>query len=615
MAGSAHWCGRWRALLLAVGVGLAPATARAILADVSIAVDMFGINVTYTFEVRDRAGTVLDSGTVAAGTSGSCLAAAKIVAAINPTPADITITNQSPGICTSTDGGDVRVLITLCLPVELAVCSGGGPCSSGDVLGPAPKSVGNLTFTKSTSPVLSPGDIGHVVVLMMENRSFDHSLGWVPNANAMQSNTYNTRADGNGTNHSTFPLAPDYQGCDYKDPNHSYEGGRCEWNGGDADGWLFDHDNPEEGCSTGNDVYSIGYYQEDEAILAFYSDLAAGWLVLDNYFAPVMAGTWPNKIYQYAADTDRLATGDLTPADFVPECKSNSSAEHATLPTIFDLLDTAGKTARYYYTDVPLVALWGTKYQEISKLLPEFFADAANGTLPDVAFIDPQFLVESRGTSRDDHPKADIRAGQSFMNDIYQALVSSDNWNDTVFVINHDEWGGFFDHVDPRAANGGQDPPTAPCQAKIDLDEPGLRGFRVPAFVMSPWAPRGHVDGGLFDHASILRMIEWNWGLGHLTVRDQNAHNLAEALCATPDQSKPTVAAPDWSLSPACMPIDPGGDQWAGLYFLAADLGFDVPPYPARPDVPALSAGALAVAAASLLAVGAAILRRRRRGR
>jgi phospholipase C len=122
------------------------------------------------------------------------------------------------------------------------------------------------------------------------------------------------------------------------------------------------------------------------------------------------------------------------------------------------------------------------------------------------------------------------------LNEIYEAVVSSPAWRDTVLVINYDEWGGFYEHVPPPLA------PVPPIEAALGND--GLLGFRVPAMVISPWARRGVVDHGVYDHASILKMIEWRWGLTPLTSRDANAKNLAEVL----DFGRRDLAAPQFNV-------------------------------------------------------------------
>ena len=186
-------------------------------------------------------------------------------------------------------------------------------------------------------------------------------------------------------------------------------------------------------------------------------------------------------------------------------------------------LAEAGLDGRYYFSDVPFLALWGTKYLSIANPIASFFADAAAGTLPNVAFVDPRFVDEASGTSGDDHPHADIRNGEAFLNAVYQAVTTSPAWPRTVLVFNFDEWGGFFDHVPPPTA-----PIPAADQAAGNAD--GLLGFRVPCMIVSPFAPRERVSHVPFDHTSVLRMIEWRWDLPPLTVRDATANDLAEAL-------------------------------------------------------------------------------------
>jgi phospholipase C len=136
--------------------------------------------------------------------------------------------------------------------------------------------------------------IEHVVVLMMENRSFDHYLGWLPNADGRQAGL--TYFDSNGVPHNTTPWAPDWTGCGHPDPDHSYSGGRVQYNGGAMDGFLR---------SGQNDVFSIGYYVEADR--PFYSALARNYTALDRYFCSILGPTFPNRIFMHSAQTDRLS--------------------------------------------------------------------------------------------------------------------------------------------------------------------------------------------------------------------------------------------------------------------------------------------------------------------
>jgi phospholipase C len=387
--------------------------------------------------------------------------------------------------------------------------------------------------------------IEHIILVTMENRSFDHFLGWLPGANGRQAGL--TYTDNAGVAYSTYPLAPDYQGCAHPDPDHTYQGGRVEYDNGACDGWLR---------AGSNDIYSIGYYTQSD--LAFLGNAAPAWTTCDNYFAAILAGTYPNRIYQHAAQTDRL---------------DNSLLPFSTLPTIWDRLADHSITGKYYFSDFPFLALWGAKYAAIASPIAQFFADAAAGTLPKVSFVEPRFLLEGSGLSGDDHPHSDIRNGEAFLNSVYEAITSSPNWKNTVLVINFDEWGGFFEHVPPAKA------PIPPADAALGSD--GLRGFRVPSLVISPWSPRGIVAHGLYDHTSVLKMIEWRWNLRPLTVRDANANNLAQVL----DFSKTDLTVPHFIVPPgpfggpcplATTTTTAEVDVNAAALQLASQLGFPI---------------------------------------
>lgn len=349
-------------------------------------------------------------------------------------------------------------------------------------------------------PTPENSGIEHIVVVMMENRSFDHLLGWMPNANGRQSGL--SYPDNNGTLQPTQHLDY-YVGCSHPDPDHSYAGGRSEVNGGAMNGWLR---------TSTNDSFSIGYYEE--ADLPLFGTLARNFTTCSNYFASILSSTYPNRVFQHAAQTDRLS----------------NTLDLSSLPTIWDNLQAANVSCKYYFSNVPFLALWGTKYLGISALYAQFLLDAAAGALPAVSFVDPWFTILDDGTGNDDHPHADLRKGEIFLREIVTALAASPAWANTVLVINRDEWGGFFDHVPPPRV-------IAPNAVDTDLvDGKALLGCRVPTLVVSPFT-RGNpakprINSLLFDHTSVLKLIEWRWGLQPLTTRDASDEiaNLALAL-------------------------------------------------------------------------------------
>jgi phospholipase C len=394
--------------------------------------------------------------------------------------------------------------------------------------------------------------VEHVVILMMENRSFDHFLGWLPGADGRQDLAY-LSTDGNV--YPNYPLAPDFQGCGYSDPDHSWEGWLVQHNFGKMDGFLqrptAPAGNPGVTLAAAN-TFPAGFYtnrypdgrRKEIPDLPVIGALAEHYTVLDRYFCSFAGETFPNRFYQHCAQTDR----------------DHNTEVISTLPTIWDQLspipNTQGiPTGGYFFRDLPFLALWGTKYFPfwhpfadgdtdavgIPLETPSFIDTVAAGNLPNVSFVDPAFDTEGNGTSADDHPLADIRLGERFIADAYHALASAGYLDNTVFVVTFDEWGGFYDHVPPPHVIDDTNPAnvshsgdsTTPTDGQLVPDYTQL-GFRVPAIVVSNLAERGIVHHGPFEHASALKLIESTFGLTPLTARDANAENLGRVLLDRP---------------------------------------------------------------------------------
>ena len=375
----------------------------------------------------------------------------------------------------------------------------------------------------------SPGDspIDTIVVLMMENRSFDHYYGWLGTDDAYleagrRRFGKHFHVDGRldleypdptgtkvGVRH--LPTNPDeanpWRGCGHPDPGHGWYTGRRQL----AAGFLAD--------GTGNDAYAAGYYRGED--LPVHARLAERFTVCDRSFASLLCGTIPNRQYINSAQSggQKEDPGLLHVGMLKPE-------------TIWDRLDAADVPAAYYYTDIPLLLLWGNQLHHFLRSTDRFFEDCAQGRLPRVVFIDPGFAEPLR---TDDHPSADVRIGQRFIREVFAAFVRSPHWARGAFVVTYDEWGGFFDHVPP--------PLLADERASPINDESFAQaGFRVPTVIASPYARHGGVDHRVYDHTSILRFIEWRFlgappeGPGRpndrwfLTQRDRHAHNLGASL-------------------------------------------------------------------------------------
>jgi phospholipase C len=414
-----------------------------------------------------------------------------------------------------------------------------------------------LLETRAAAALHPTGSNGieHVVVLMMENRSFDHFLSWLPGADGKHDLTF-VATDGNA--YPNYPLAPDFQGCGYSDPDHSWEGFLVQNNYGALDGFLQRPTSPPgtPGVTVAAaNTFPAGYYTnlnpdgspKAQPDLPVIGALAQNYTVLDRYFASFAGETYPNRFYQHAAQTDR---------------DHNDGTTLSTLPTIWDQLspvpNTSGiPTGGYFFRDVPFLALWGLKYapfwrpvydtdasvitsvigQELATL--SFFDTVAAGALPNVSFIDPTFEDEGTGTSADDHPLADVRLGERFIADVYHALSDAGYLDNTVLMVTFDEWGGFYEHVPPPHVVDKTNPANVSHTGDTTTDgqtypDYTQLGFRVPAIVVSNLAPAQIISAGPFEHTSTLALIESTFGLNSLTARDANTQNLDRVLLATP---------------------------------------------------------------------------------
>jgi phospholipase C len=179
--------------------------------------------------------------------------------------------------------------------------------------------------------------------------------------------------------------------------------------------------------------------------------------------------------------------------------------------------------------------------------ISQYYVDAAAGTLPQVAFVDPIFIGTSN-TENDEHPTANIQVGEDYVSQVVGALLASPQWTSSALLLTYDEHGGFYDHVRPkRACVPDAIPPfLAPGDAAGAFDNYGIR---VPFVAVSPYARAHYVSHRVYDHTSILRFIETRFDLPALTARDANARPLLELF----DFDDPPFVEPP-ALAPA--PID-----------------------------------------------------------
>ncbi|HZO14560.1 MAG TPA: alkaline phosphatase family protein [Polyangiaceae bacterium] len=354
--------------------------------------------------------------------------------------------------------------------------------------------------------------VDHIIIVMQENRSFDHYFQKLPaygqpDVDVAPDAFSNPDSDGN-----PVPIFRDTQYC-FVDTNHSWAGTHRQINGGAMDGFAVSNEGHHENPMTGrlellSGARAMGYY--DERDLPFYYWLANEFAISDRYFASVPGPTQPNRLYYAAATSFGFIENTLVAGGTV----------------ILDYLELRAVNWKIYASGTPSFATFVDKIDLVMEhrfTVDDFKADAAAGTLPEVSIVDPNLGLETGMVdNNDEHPPAMAQPGQRFVAEIVDALVRSPNWPRAALFITYDEHGGQFDHVVPPPAcppdDLAQEVPAGDPPAKFDQ-----YGIRVPFYVVSPWAKRHHVSHAVYDHTSILRFIEARYVMPALTHRDANA--------------------------------------------------------------------------------------------
>jgi len=396
----------------------------------------------------------------------------------------------------------------------------------------APDSLPDPRRPAGTPTAALPFD--HVVVVMMENHSFDNLLGALarsgqPLAKGLRFSTagaaLNSNPGPNGRVRS-FPFATTAQG---QHVSQSWNATHQQIDGGKMDGFVRSVGDPQP----------MGYWTED--VLPFAYSLARTFCVANRWFGSAPCQTYPNRRFLMAGtaygniSTDTESLLDPPPPN----------------GTIWDRLQTYGISWRNYFTDLPSVGVIGTtveKYPQNLSPIAQFFADCATGSLPSVSIVDPEFgvagevggplsqlpalqpIAEKLNTTggSEENPQ-DMSYGEYWAYRVVRALLDSPAWPRTLVLYTYDEHGGYYDHVPPPPAIA---PDSIPPALGPD-DVPGgydIYGPRVPAVVLSPYSKPNAVTNVLHDHTSFLATVEAKWNLPRLTYRDANAKTVADFL-------------------------------------------------------------------------------------
>lgn len=361
-------------------------------------------------------------------------------------------------------------------------------------------------------------DIEHFVILMQENRSFDHYFGTLsgvrgfsdPRAGILlNGNTVFHQPDGDSRQGFVLPFRLDTKTTNAQrlhDLSHSWNALHASWNRGRLDGFVSAHRATDDGSGP----LTMGYYTRDD--LPFYYALADAFTICDGYHCSMMGPTFPNRYYWLSATVD--------PGGMHGGPAISNKTTRLTWETYPERLERAGVSWRIYHEspeagfpiglntimnsaafqdaqsrpNSPLYE-YGVKPRAVDQMLEDMRA----GNLPQVSWIIPPYAFC-------EHPDELPAAGENYVRQIIEALMSNPvTWPKTAFLIVYDENDGLFDHVLPPT------PPIGTPDEYINGQPIGL-GFRVPALIISPFARGGYVCGDTFDHTSTLRLLETRFG-------------------------------------------------------------------------------------------------------
>ena len=369
---------------------------------------------------------------------------------------------------------------------------------------------------KLDSPNGQEDPIRHVILLILENHSFDQMLGDLkqiyPDMDGVDRKNLKSNPDGKGNQVLQSEMRETQM---VSDPCHET-----------VDVLEQLKDGNQGLVSNFLKHYPYALEKEQQAIMGFYPlhflpalhPLAKNYTICDHWFSSLPGPTWPNRFFALTGTTRGMVK---MPAG----TKDLQMVENQTQDTIFDRLDERGKTWNIFYYDFPSSVILKrqrepserAKYKTI-----KYFFDACQesaSSFPEFCFIEPKYFGLDQN---DDHPPHNVMKSQKLMADVYNAIRSNNElWQSCLLVICYDEHGGLFDHVVPPRA---VPPDTYKTQYTFDQ-----LGVRVPAVLVSPWV-KACVEKTCFDHTSLLKYLVNKWGLAPLGERVAAANSLAAAL-------------------------------------------------------------------------------------
>ncbi len=456
--------------------------------------------------------------------------------------------------------------------------------------------------------------IDHVIVLMMENRSFDHMLGYLDYANTdTQFEGLVRQNEGRFRDGGISPTPDsDYQAVGH--PDHSHRGTMWQMTGSAAPTGT-----PPAFPVTGETGYVANFAKKSDTsgegimkcfgpgTLGVLGELAKEFAVCDHWFASVPGGTFPNRDFAIAGTSMGYGQNPFMSLDHWKLSLRNLwryTSRHKALgeKNIFSQLIADEKTANVYRHDLGHIYLC----KEVTKALRRdpksrmttfdtLLEDIDRGELPNFSWVEPDYSpLGSSGFGNSQHPSqagsgAEFIAGEQLIADIYNALIArQDLFEKTLFVITYDEHGGYYDHVRPPAfgdgtengrlaiSPGGESPwgdsyppeelrPTGHSSDGYTFDFTQF-GPRVPTVIVNPYIARNTVDSTVYDHTSIIATVRktvMSEGVGHFTARDRDANSFDRVLTLSQARSGFAPLRPSRSYEPPEeLPTEESVDDW-----------------------------------------------------